>query len=64
MILPLPGGFVKKEALTVAEAAFTVTPDTPEKYRPLAAEIVLPLLDLLRVRSALEEDTWHIDHYL
>ena len=30
--------------------------DTPEKYRPMAAEIVPPLLALLRERRALEEE--------
>jgi len=32
--------------------------DTPEKYRPMAKEILPPLLELLRARSALEGDTW------
>lgn len=30
--------------------------NTPEKYRPMAAEIVPPLLALLRERRALEEE--------
>ena len=34
------------------EPSVIITPDTPEKYRPLAAEIVPPLLALLRERSA------------
>ncbi|MCI8653123.1 MAG: hypothetical protein HFF11_05440 [Angelakisella sp.] len=33
--------------------------DTPERYRPMAAEIVPPLLALLRERSALEEEIWN-----
>ena len=41
-----------------------ITPDTPEKYRPLAAEIVPPLLALLRERSALEEEIWERYHKL
>ena len=40
------------------EPSVIITPDTPEKYRPLAAEIVPPLLALLRERSALEEEIY------
>ena len=46
------------------EPSVIITPDTPEKYRPLAAEIVPPLLALLRERSALEEEIWERYHKL
>ncbi len=46
------------------EPSVIITPDTPEKYRPLAAEIVPPLLALLRTRSALEEEIWERYHKL
>lgn len=34
----------------------TVVEDTPEKFRPLAEEIVPPLLELLEARNALERE--------
>ncbi len=38
--------------------------DTPEKYRPMAAEILPPLLELLRARSALEGEIWERSYTL
>ena len=32
--------------------------DTPEKFRPYAAEIVPPLLALLEARNELEREIW------
>ena len=40
------------------EPSVIITPDTPEKYHPMAAEIVPPLLALLRERSALEGEIY------
>lgn len=40
----------------MSETVKTVMEDTPEKFRPLAAEIVPPLVELLRRRNALEQE--------